>query len=72
MSVTLVSVLLFGAFFCREGVLVKFLRGAVDLEVVEGRVDLKDWRRGVRRRCTVISLYCYIQEEVSSSQRKEK
>lgn len=43
------SVLLPGFFLCREGVLVKVLKGVVE-EVVEGRADLKDWRRGVRRR----------------------
>lgn len=48
MSVTRGSVLLFGFFLCIGGVLVKVLRGVV--EVAEGKVDLKDWRRGVRRR----------------------
>lgn len=49
MRVTRGSVLLLGFFLCREGVLLKVLRGVVEL--IEGRVmDLKDWRRGVRRR----------------------
>lgn len=49
MRVTRGSVLLLGFFLCREGVLLKVLRGVVEL--TEGRVmDLKDWRRGVRRR----------------------
>lgn len=48
MRVTRGSVLLLGFFLCIVGVLVKVLRGAV--EVVEGKVDLKDCRRGVRRR----------------------
>lgn len=47
--------MLLGFFFCREGVLVKVLIGAVEdvvvvVVVIEGRTDLKDWMRGVRRR----------------------
>lgn len=46
--------MLLGFFFCREGVLVKVLIGVVEdvvvVVVIEGRTDLKDWMRGVRRR----------------------
>lgn len=49
MRATRGSALLPGFCLCRESVLVKVLEGVVE-EVIEGRADLKDWRRGVRRR----------------------